>query len=110
MPDRLLRAQAVQGTKHGQPPAEDTDLALSLRCVSCGTLRAFVVNINLAALQARQTTAFGVEAICSVCGRKIGATVAWANRRKGYSFHSPPALDLQAHDEIPLQKPIAREE
>ena len=98
--------QTVQGTKHGQPPAENNDIGLSLRCIACGTLRTFVININLAALEARQTAAFGMESTCSVCGQQIGVTLAWVNRRqKGYSFCPPPILDLQAHDEVPLQKP-----
>jgi hypothetical protein len=102
--------RTVTGSSKMRPNLEDNDFALILHCVTCGTLRAFVLNIHLAALQARRISSFAIESTCSVCGHIVGASIAWTNvKQRGYIHRTPPPMEgLKLEDGCGLEKPTRR--
>jgi len=97
-----------------RPPAhEHKDVAITLHCVTCGTLRSFLISVNLAAFEARTVSAFGVEASCPVCNQTVGFSLSWIDgKQPGYSYKpAVPMNSTRIEDGMSLQRPIeARQE
>ena len=64
------------------------DLAITLFCVDCNTLRSFNVLESINAILDRKTGGLKISSFCEKCKREIGFSLFWTNLTKGYSYRT----------------------
>lgn len=99
--------KTLQGNSARKPSASENEVGLVLRCVTCGTVRTFKFSQSIdRELGQRRYASLGVEADCSKCGQRLGASLTWITYSKGFTYREPPPLDgALVEDAAPLMPP-----
>ena len=82
--------ETIQAHHFAERAADETAIALQIRCDECGTLRNFVIDNTLRELLIGELHDARISTTCENCGKKITVKITRIAPTDGYSYRATP--------------------
>lgn len=92
----MNKQETIQTISNKEPLGKD--LAITLFCIDCNTLRTFKITDNLNLVLNRELEGLKISSFCEKCKKEMAFSLFWTNLSTGFSYRTKQIEGLKVID------------